>query len=569
MKIKGKLLIMVVPLAILAIGTAAYFAYLISKTASQSEELYHDQLYMANSTLINADRDFYQAYTALLQNIVIAQSSSEQDKYQADYDENIEQTIDRVTAVKAIVDSYPKLTSYSMDGITFGSEYEGFLENIHKLEGVYDVAMNNSNLLFFDEYFNNTRDNISNMEDLFESYADMSEKELQASIQKMIILAVAVISIVLAAVIAFAFFNIHRIRKSLKFLTEEITVMANKDLTGPITVLKGNDEISQLSGAAHSLREQILNMMRAFRNSSGMLEESSGLMSDNTRASVEAFKAIDLAASDLAKTASQQASDATEMSAEMQQINAITKDSIENTSSLSDACGDIDNVTHSGMELVKELTDITHQSQTAFQNIFEAIGSIDEKAHTITMASDMISNIAAQTNLLSLNASIEAARAGEAGRGFAVVADEIRQLAEQSADSVKTINTMIDTLLESSDRAGTQSELVRQYVDRQQKSVDETHKGFTAILENVNIVNDGVSNLRGINETLGHKVNQITELIEAMAAASEENAATSQELSATTSSVNSNLIELEETGNSVSKLSEELNAIAMEYKIAD
>lgn len=68
-------------------------------------------------------------------------------------------------------------------------------------------------------------------------------------------------------------------------------------------------------------------------------------------------------------------------------------------------------------------------------------------------AATLISEIADQTNLLSLNASIEAARAGEAGRGFAVVAEEIGSLATQSADTAHEINDIIGELTENSEKS--------------------------------------------------------------------------------------------------------------------
>ena len=94
----------------------------------------------------------------------------------------------------------------------------------------------------------------------------------------------------------------------------------------------------------------------------------------------------------------------------------------------------------------KKVTEVTEQIKTS-------ILETSESADDIRQAADVITDIASQTNLLSLNASIEAARAGEAGRGFAVVASEISQLAEQSNQAAVEIRGIINELIDNSNRS--------------------------------------------------------------------------------------------------------------------
>ncbi len=571
LRISGKLLAMVLPLAVLVVAVLAVSIGLITDATAKSKSLFYDQLYQANSTLINADRDFYQAYLSMMKLIASRDNATEEMKATriADYDENIEQTKERVEAVDAIAVEYPDLYTYSLNGMTIESEYAEFQKNMSQLVSLYNISTGEGDMISYNTVFEATRENISNMEDLIENYAVVAEEELQSTISAALA-AICIGAVICIALIGFLSIRIMiYIRNNIINVTESISRIADKDLTVPVKVIEGRDEIAQLSRASQTLQQQFLSMMSTLLNSSGELSASSRQMACDTKESASSMASIDQAANELANTATQQASDITQIAMEISEIDEMSKQSLKDTMELSAACGDIEKITKTGMDTVNELTNITNQNMNAFESIFAAIEGVDEKTRTIGVASDMITSIASQTNLLSLNASIEAARAGEAGRGFAVVADEIRQLAEQSASSANTINSMLKELMQSAKQASEESGLVKEYVERQRQSVIDTKDGFVAIVDNINIINDGVNNLRNVSNNLGDKVGSISSLSESLSASSEENAATAQELSATTSTVASSIINLEETGKAMNEYSEDLNVIVKEYKIRE
>ncbi|MBD5445306.1 MAG: methyl-accepting chemotaxis protein [Lachnospiraceae bacterium] len=571
LRIRAKLLAMVLPLAILVVVLLVVATGLTTNVSSRSKSLFYDQLYQANSTLISADRDFYQAYLSMMKLIASRDNATEDMKAAriADYDENIEQTKERVGDVDAIVKGYPDLYTYSLNGMTIESEYAEFQKNMSALVASYNLSTGEGDMLSYNTIFEETRENISNMEDLIEDYAVVAEKDLQSAISATLA-AVCISAVICIALIGVLCIKIMvYIRVNIVNVTDSISKIAEKDLTVPVKVIEGKDEIAQLSRAAQSLQQQLLSVMGTLLNSSGNLSVSSNLMATDTKESANSMASIDQAANELANTATQQATDITQIAAEISEIDDMSKQSLKDTEELSVACADIEKITKTGMDTVNELTNITDQNMKAFESIFVAIEGVDERTRTIGTASDMITSIANQTNLLSLNASIEAARAGEAGKGFAVVADEIRQLAEQSASSANTINSMLKELMQSAKQASEESELVKEYVERQRQSVIDTKDGFVAIVDNMNIINEGVNNLRDVSNNLGNKVASISGLSESLSASSEENAATAQELSATTSSVASSIINLEETGKAVNEHSEELSVIVNEYKLQE
>ncbi len=545
----------------------AIFSNLNSYVGDSSKDLFYDQLYASNSSLINADRDFYQSYTGLLRSMLSQKMDISIPDEIADYRANYQETKERVEEVKAIVDSYPAIKNFTYNDYTFDMEYENFNTNIEKMYAAFDPETKIGSLSLLDRNFEATRENLARMEELIEAYAvDASAKQAVSSKRTSISILIFCL-IALIGVTAFSVFIIRYIRNNLIRVTVGINAVAEKDLTVKIKELDGKDEIAQLSKSVNKLKSQLIGMMGILQQSASGLNESSNMMVSNTTSSAGSMQSIDNAAAELANTAGQQAEDILNIANEMTNIEKIVTECKERTENLEKACNKIEGSTQSGMETVKELMKVTEQNSAAFEKIFAVIAGVEKNTGTIGQASEMIANIADQTSLLSLNASIEAARAGEAGRGFAVVADEIRQLAEQSAESVNTINKMIEELAKSVSEATETSNLVRGYVKKQNESVANTKTGFASIVDGTEIVNADVDTLFGVSTKLSESVEHIQTLVEALSASSQENAATAQELSATTATVTSSIMELEETGKSVNDSSSELNNIVTEYVV--
>ena len=126
--------------------------------------------------------------------------------------------------------------------------------------------------------------------------------------------------------------------------------------------------------------------------------------------------------------------------------------------------------------------------------------------------------------------------------------------------------SMLEELQRNTDNAVNQSELVKDYVNRQQASVDETAESFTGIADQISSVNDAISGLDEANKRLSDGVRSISDSISNLSAISEENAATAQELNATTESVNTNVEDLDVQGKGVADAAEELQQIVGVFK---
>ena len=194
--------------------------------------------------------------------------------------------------------------------------------------------------------------------------------------------------------------------------------------------------------------------------------------------------------------------------------------------------------------MVQEVVASIQGVQEASVALKNDMAALDDNARAISQIMAVISDIADQTNLLALNAAIEAARAGEAGRGFAVVADEVRKLAEKTMASTTDVGNAIKAIQDSAAKSMDQVDLT---VGNIEKATELAIRSGDALREIVGMVDDTADQVRGI------------------AAASEQQSASSEEINKSIMQVNTIAGEtasaMQEAARAVSELAEQAQVL--------
>mgnify|MGYP000767689836 FL=1 len=166
--------------------------------------------------------------------------------------------------------------------------------------------------------------------------------------------------------------------------------------------------------------------------------------------------------------------------------------------------------------------------EQSIADITRQTNQTNESAQKIREATAIITSIADETNLLSLNASIEAARAGDAGKGFAVVASQIQKLAEQSNTSSGTIEEITGELISDSGIAVETMLRVKEIVDTQSRNMEETEHIVNEVMGGIRTSLGSIDSIEKGAVRLETSRNEIVQTVEDLSRIAAENAENTQ-----------------------------------------
>lgn len=359
------------------------------------------------------------------------------------------------------------------------------------------------------------------------------------------------------------------IRKKISLL-KEVAISSINIADGKIkatNLSESRDEIGQLAGAYNKMSYQLLELVQSVKSTSSHLLDSATELSAVSEQTLASSEEIGTAISEISLGTQEQASDLENINQSVETLTQSIDSMNQQSNIIKEVTGKSEKLSNEGNEIVSSLRQSNAASLEASEKINTSVKSLYDKSQEIHHIMQTIENIAAETNLLALNASIEAARAGEHGKGFSVVANEIRKLAEQSKEATYQVRGVVSTIAAETSNT---VEIVEQTMITSNKLNDdvlETQYKFNllsqSIIETISalgILNDEIVNIT--NQTL-----LIGDGIQSSSGVSEQTSASVEEISSSIDEHNNAIGQVAKSAEQLNVMNKELDDMLRQYQI--
>ena len=345
--------------------------------------------------------------------------------------------------------------------------------------------------------------------------------------------------------------------------TDTVEKLGNLDFSEGVSsdkkMLNRKDEVGVMLRSITELKNIIVKVMAEIRAYSESLGEAAEALKNSANESSTAAGQVETAITGIADGASSQAQETQSATENVIVMGKMIEQASTEVEQLGDNAADMHKASENAMSILAELEKINQKTMEAIHIIGEQTQKTNESAAKIKVATDMISEIAEETTLLSLNASIEAARAGEQGRGFAVVANQIQKLAEQSADATTQITEVISELVNDAQESVQTMDEVKEVMNQQSENVSQTEKAFKNVEKGIAESIESVEKITDKTRKLDEARAGVVDVVQSLSAIAEENAASAEETSASASEVGSIMEDVSQNANMLDEIAVKLN----------
>lgn len=393
------------------------------------------------------------------------------------------------------------------------------------------------------------------------------QNEIQSAMHNLVVLIIIVSSSIAIASIVIALMVSRGITKPLKEVKNRVVIMADGDLTFEDIRVKSLDEVGEVAVALNKMKSSLVGVIGTVASSIESLREAMDSVTTSMDENTAGSNRIAESVMDMYDKLQAQQTEVVNVAGQIEEMERIAAIVVDNAGKISaNSNSTIENAENGVMQLDSYIEQ-TDKINVAISEVSSIFASFSENAVKMADSLKSITDIATQTNLLSLNASIEAARAGEAGRGFAVVAGEIRKLADDSNRTALEIGDMISAIQSESEIMNQKlKESVRQ-LEYGNSLTTQTKNNLSIIKQGTVEVGDNVNDIIAQLNVLNGKINATAECTNVIKEAAGSSVLEIDDINAVVAEESANIESVSQTSAGLLKLTGSLEREINNFKL--
>jgi len=355
--------------------------------------------------------------------------------------------------------------------------------------------------------------------------------------------------------------------KPLIELTESAQAIAGGDMTREINVAAKGD-LATLVEAFKQMRQNLSKLTNEIKIAAESLKDSSASFAETIGHMTENTQQVSSAVAQESKSAQAESMRIDEMVRMLSEQTKAIYDVVQSSQNAAGASANASEVAQNGSKSAQISLEKMNSMLRNVEDTAEAMKLLSKKSKEISQIVSIITDIAHQTNLLSLNAAIEAARAGEQGRGFAVVADEVRKLAEGSRKAANQIQQLIELVESDIDDTTDKMEHTMKDASESSRTISDSLKSLEDIAATVEETAAMVQEISASTEEQKALTESLAKSLDEVAAISKENSASSEGISISSENLAAGMEELTASAHELADLANKLNEITKQVESA-
>ena len=373
--------------------------------------------------------------------------------------------------------------------------------------------------------------------------------------------------IITVVVYPIAFILVKNITKGISYVTQIEEGHLGFDMDQKLLTRK--DVVGDLCRSIQVLEQRLFDIITDVKKQCDVLSEATDYSSKQTEDAISSVMQIDKTIQDIANTSNVQAQNAASAGESVAEMGNMIENTGEQVDALTNTTNTMSEASNQAKAILNELNENMKEVREAVKVVSGQTSQTHVSVQEVGKMTQVITDIANQTTLLSLNASIEAARAGEQGKGFAVVASEIQQLAEQSNNAATEIQDTLRKLWEDSDSSVATMNEVEKIIQEQDKKISNTNDIFQTVEDNIEHSICGIEEIKTKTHALNQTREKTVQVVQDVASSAQENAASTEETSAFTNQVTEKVSGIETAMNNIQNVIQELEKSIQVFSLKD